>query len=134
VALKILYRDMEEGAVVSLNGRIVLGEETSALREVVKSLLAEGKKNIFLDLANVSLIDSSGLGLLVSAHSSAKAKGVSLRLCNLGPRFNELLQITKLYTAFEISDSDKHAVRAPAKSIGGSSRRWLGRGGSRGFV
>jgi anti-sigma B factor antagonist len=63
----------------------------------------------------VTLIDSSGLGALVSAHSSAKSKGASLRLCNLGSRFKELLQITKLVTVFEVSDTEADAVSSSSK-------------------
>lgn len=115
VALKITNQEIDGVAVLTLDGRIVLGEETSALREKVKSLLGEGKKNIILNLSNVTLIDSSGLGALVTAHSSAKSGGASLRLCNLGSRSNELLQITKLYTVFEVSDTEADALRAMAK-------------------
>jgi len=115
MALKITNREIDGVAVLTLEGRIVLGEETSALREKVKSLLGEGKKNIVLNLNNVTLIDSSGLGALVTAYSSAKSGGASLRLSNLGSRFNELLQITKLYTVFEVSETEADAVRAMAK-------------------
>jgi anti-sigma B factor antagonist len=115
VALKITNQEIDGVAVLTLDGRIVLGEETSALREKVKSLLGEGKKNILLNLGNVTLIDSSGLGALVTAYSSAKSGGASLRLCNLGSRSNELLQITKLYTVFEVSDTEEDALRAMAK-------------------
>jgi anti-sigma B factor antagonist len=115
MALKITNREVDGVAVLTLDGRIVLGEETSALREKVKSLLGEGNKNIVLNLSNVTLIDSSGLGALVAAYSSAKSGGASLRLCNLGSRFNELLQITKLYTVFEVSDTEADALRALTK-------------------
>jgi anti-sigma B factor antagonist len=115
VALKITNQEIDGVAVLTLEGRIVLGEESSALREKVKSLLGEGKKNILLNLGNVTLIDSSGLGALVAAYSSAKSGGASLRLCNLGSRSNELLQITKLYTVFEVSDTEEDALRAMAK-------------------
>ena len=115
MALKITNREVDGVAVLVLDGRIVLGEETSALREKVKSLIGEGKKNILLNLSNVTLIDSSGLGALVTAYSSAKSGGASLRLSNLGSRFNELLQITKLYTVFEVSETEADAVRAMAK-------------------
>lgn len=115
MALKITNREVYGVAVLALDGRIVLGEETSTLREKVKSLLAEGKKNIVLNLSNVTLIDSSGLGALVAAYSSAKSGGASLRLCNLGSRFNELLQITKLYTVFEVSETEAEALSAMAK-------------------
>jgi anti-sigma B factor antagonist len=115
VSLKITNREVDGVAVLALDGRIVLGEETSSLREKVKNLLGEGKKNIVLNLSNVTLIDSSGLGALVAAYSSAKSGGASLRLCNLGARFNELLQITKLYTVFEVSETEEDALRAMAK-------------------
>src|ERR1700693_2993067 len=115
MALKITNREVDGVAVLALDGRIVLGEETSALREKVKSLLGEGKKQLVLDLRNVTMIDSSGLGALVAAHSSAKSAGASLRLCNLGSRTNELLQITKLVTVFEASDTEADAVSSFSK-------------------
>jgi anti-sigma B factor antagonist len=113
--LKITNREVDGVTVLALDGRIVLGEETSTLREKVKSLLGQGKKNIVLNLNNVTLIDSSGLGALVAAYSSAKSGGASLRLSNLGTRFNELLQITKLYTVFEVSETEADALRALSK-------------------
>jgi anti-sigma B factor antagonist len=103
--------------VLWLEGRIVLGEESSALRQTVKSLLADGKKNIVINLSNVTFIDSSGLGALVTAYSSVKSGGGALRLCRLGTRFSELLQITRLYTVFDVSDNEEEAVRAMAKRI-----------------
>jgi anti-sigma B factor antagonist len=112
MALKITDREVDGVAVLALEGRIVLGEETVALREKVKGLLAAGKKKLVLDLKNVSMIDSSGLGALVTAHSSAKSAGATLRLCNLGTRTNELLQMTRLVTVFEVSASEADAVRA----------------------
>jgi anti-sigma B factor antagonist len=115
MALKITNREVDGVTVLALDGRIVLGEETVALREKVKGQLAAGKKQLVLDLRNVTFIDSSGLDALVVAHSSAKSCGASLRLCNLGLRFNELLQITKLYTVFEVSDTEADALRAMAK-------------------
>jgi anti-sigma B factor antagonist len=116
MALKITDRETDGVAVLTLEGRIVLGDETVALREKVKALLAAGKKKIILNLQNVSMIDSSGLGALVTAHSSAKANGATLRLCNLGTRTNELLQMTRLVTVFEVSGTEADAVRAMAQA------------------
>jgi anti-sigma B factor antagonist len=116
MALKITNHEVDGVAVLALEGRIVLGEETIALRERVKGQLAAGKKQLVLDLKNVTYIDSSGLDALIVAHSRAKSCGASLRLCNLGLRFNELLQITKLYTVFEVSSTEADAVRAIAKT------------------
>jgi anti-sigma B factor antagonist len=115
MALKITNRDVEGVTLLTLDGRIVLGEETVALREKVKGLLGEGKKKLVLDLRNVTQIDSSGLGALVAAHSSAKSAGATLRLCNLGSRTNELLQMTKLLTVFEVFNSETDAVRGFSK-------------------
>ena len=115
MALKITNHEVDGVAVLALEGRIMLGEETSTLRETVKSLLADGKKNILLNLSNVTKIDSSAFGALVTANSSAKSGGASLRLCNLGSRLSEMLQVTKLYTVFEVSDTEAEAVRAMTK-------------------
>jgi anti-sigma B factor antagonist len=115
MALNITSGEVSGVAVVWLDGRIVLGEETIALREKVKGLLGEGKKKLVLNLKNVMFIDSAGLGALVAAHSSAKSNGATLRLCNLGTRANELLQLTRLVTIFEISNSEADAVNSFSK-------------------
>ena len=115
MGLKITSRGVDEVAVLALEGRIVFGAETIALSEKVKSLLAAGKKKLVLDLNNVTFIDSAGLDVLIIGHISAKSSGASLRLCNLGSRSNELLQITKLCTVFEVSETEADAVCALAK-------------------
>jgi anti-sigma B factor antagonist len=115
VALKMTDREVDGVVVVALDGRIVLGEETNAFREKIKALLAEGKKKILLNLDNITLIDSTGLGTLVSAHHSAASRGASLRLCKLGTKFQEVLQVTKLLTVFDVSDTEADGVRSFAK-------------------
>jgi anti-sigma B factor antagonist len=110
VALKMTNREVDGVSVVTLDGRIVLGDESNALRVKLKSLIAEGKKQIVLNMDNITYIDSSGLGILVAAHCSAKTQGVSLRLCHLGRKFQEVLQITKLLTVFEVCDTEAAAV------------------------
>src|ERR1700722_20018615 len=112
MTLKITGREVDGVEVLALEGRIVLGEETVTLREKVDALLASGKKKIVLDLKNVTMIDSSGLGALVSVHSSAKSSGTTLRPLTLGSRTSELLQLTRLVTVFDVSDSEADAVRA----------------------
>ena len=112
MALKMTDRVVDGVAVVAMDGRIVLGEESTALREKVKSLLASGQKKIVLNMNNVTYIDSSGLGALVAAHTSAKTQGASLKLSNLGQKFQEVLQVTKLLTVFEVYDSEAAAIRS----------------------
>jgi anti-sigma B factor antagonist len=118
MALKLATHEVDGVTVLALDGRIVLGEETSKLRETVKNLVSEGKKKLVLDMKNVTMIDSSGLGALVAAYSSAKSAGASVRLSNLGAHFNNLLQITKLLTVFEVSKTREDAVRSFSKSQG----------------
>jgi anti-sigma B factor antagonist len=115
VALQITERTMDGVAVLALDGRITLGDETNQLREKVKSLLDEGRKKILLNLDNVTLIDSTGLGTLVSIHHSAAAKGASVRLCKLGSKFQEVLQVTKLLTVFDVSDTEADGIKSFAK-------------------
>lgn len=110
VALKFTNREVDGVAVLALDGRIVLGEESNALREKVKAVVAEGKKKIVLNMDNVTFIDSAGLGTLVASHHSAKAQGAALKLCHLGSKFQEVLQITKLLTVFDVYNTEAEAV------------------------
>src|SRR5258708_4019976 len=110
VALKITDRVVDGVTVEALEGRIVLGEESNALREKVKSLLAAGQKKIVLNMDNVTYIDSSGLGTLVASHTTARSQGASLKISNLGSKFQEILQVTKLVTVFEVYPSEVAAI------------------------
>jgi anti-sigma B factor antagonist len=118
MALKMTNREVDGVAVVALDGRIVLGEESNALREKVKSLIAGGKKKLVLNMNNVTFIDSAGLGTLVAAHHSAKTQGAALKLCHLGAKFQEVLQITKLLTVFDVYNTEAEAVGSFSKGAG----------------
>jgi anti-sigma B factor antagonist len=115
VALKITKHNVDGVAVVALDGRVVLGEESSELRNTVKGLLAESQKKIVLDVGRVGFIDSSGLGTLVAVYHTAKAQGATLALCQLGSKFEELLQMTRLLTVFDSYKTEADAVKALAK-------------------
>ena len=108
--LKMTERVVDGVSVLDLEGRIVLGDESSALRERVKALLEQGRKKLVLNMGQVSYIDSAGLGALVAAHTSAKNQGASLKLVNLGSKFREVLQVTKLLTVFEVYDTEQAAI------------------------
>jgi anti-sigma B factor antagonist len=110
VPLKMTERTVDGVAVLDLEGRIVLGEESSALRERVKNLLVADRKKIVLNMGNVSYIDSAGLGALVASFTSAKNQGAILKLVNLGQKFREVLQVTKLLTVFEVYDTEPAAI------------------------
>lgn len=115
MALKMNSREVDGISVLQLEGRIVLGEESNALREKVKSLLNENKKKIVMNMDNVTYIDSAGLGTLVAAFHSARAQGAAMKLSNLGSKFQEVLQVTKLMTVFEVFDTEDAAIKSFSK-------------------
>jgi len=111
MSLKIESKKIDDVTVVHCTGRIVFGDEASALRAELKKVLASSKK-ILLNLADVSYIDSGGLGSLVGVYSSARAAGADIKLSGLGQRVRDVLQITKLVTVFEVYDNEQKALAA----------------------
>jgi len=103
--------------IVDLSGRIVLGEGSAGLRDLVRNLVSEGKKKILLNLGDVNYIDSSGLGELVAAFTSVRKQGGELKLLNLTKRVHDLLQITKLYTVFEITDDEAASLKSFSSAV-----------------
>ena len=111
MSLNVDTRKVDGVVIVDLSGRITLGEDSSGkLRQTVRDLLAQGNKKILLNLGNISYIDSSGLGELVASFSTASSQGSAMKLLNLQRKVKDLLQITKLYTVFEVSDNEAEAV------------------------
>jgi anti-sigma B factor antagonist len=110
VALTIASRELDRVSVLSLNGRITLGEGSVQIRDAIRDLIGKGSKSILLDLGEVNYIDSSGLGELVSAYTTAKNQGAALKLLKLTRKVHDLLQLTKLYTVFDIYDDEASAI------------------------
>lgn len=105
-------RQKGDVTIVDISGKISLGEESAALRNLVMDLLGEGNTKILLNLAEVFYIDSSGLGSLVSAFASVKKQGGEIKLLNLTNKVRGVLQITKLYTVFDIADDEASALKS----------------------
>ncbi len=105
-------RQVGDVSVVDVAGRITLGEGSSALRDTMRGLVAGGQKKILLNLGEVSYIDSSGIGELVSGFTTVTNSGGQLKLLNLAKRVKDLLQITKLYTVFDVHEDEAAAVRS----------------------
>jgi anti-sigma B factor antagonist len=103
--------------IVDLYGRIVLGEGSAGVRDLVRNLIKAGNKKILLNLRDVDYIDSSGLGELVSAFTSMRSQGGELKLLNLTKRVRALLQITKLLTVFDITDDEATSVKSFSSAI-----------------
>ncbi len=110
MALTIASREVDGVTVLDLSGRITLGEGSVQLRDAIRDLISKGQKNILLNLGEVNYIDSSGLGELVSAYTTARNQGAALKLLKLTKKVHDLLQLTKLYTVFDISDDEASAI------------------------
>jgi anti-sigma B factor antagonist len=112
VNLKTSTRQIDGVTIVDCSGRITLGEGSVVMRDVVKDLLGKGQKKILLNLGDVNYIDSSGIGELVAAFTTVRNQGGELKLLNLTKKVHDLLQITKLYTVFDVKDDETSAVKA----------------------
>ena len=112
MSMKISTRQVDGVTIVDCSGRITLGEGSVTLRETVGQLLGKNQKKILLNLAEVNYIDSSGIGELVSAFTTVRKQGGDLKLLNLTKKVHDLLQITKLYTVFDVQDDEAAAVKS----------------------
>jgi anti-sigma B factor antagonist len=112
MSMTVQLREINGVTILDVAGRITLGEGSVILREKVREQLNLGKHRIIVNLAGVSYIDSSGLGELTSAFTTAKNRGVTLKLLNLTKRVHDLMQITKLYTVFDVYDDEGSAIES----------------------
>jgi anti-sigma B factor antagonist len=112
VSVKLNTRQVGDVTVVDVAGRITLGEGSSALRDTMRELVGKGQKKILLNLGDVTYIDSSGIGELVSGFTTVTNSGGQLKLLGLNKRVKDLLQITKLYTVFDVHEDEGGAIRS----------------------
>jgi anti-sigma B factor antagonist len=110
--MMINIRRVGSVTIVDFRGRIVLGEESAALRSLVCELLSKGHRQILFNLGDVDYIDSAGLGSLVGAFTSVRKQKGELKLLNLTKKVRDVMQITKLYTVFEIMSDETVGVRS----------------------
>jgi anti-sigma B factor antagonist len=114
--MKTNIRNVDGVAIVDISGRIVLGEESASLRDTISVLLHKGHKQILLNLGAVDHIDSMGLGSLVGAFASVRSQGAELKLLNLPSKIADVMQMTKLYTVFDIANDEAASVKSFAQS------------------
>jgi anti-sigma B factor antagonist len=112
VSVKLTTRQVGDVTVIDVAGRITLGEGSSVLRDALRDLVSKNQKKILLNLGEVSYIDSSGIGELVSGFTTVTNSGGALKLLNLNKRVKDLLQITKLYTVFDVHEDEAGAIRS----------------------
>ena len=112
MTMKANTRQVDGVTIVDLSGRITLGEGSVILRDTVRDLVGKGNKKILLNLGEVNYIDSSGIGELVSAFTTVRNQGGELKLLNFTKKVHDLLQITKLYTVFDVKDDETAAIKS----------------------
>jgi anti-sigma B factor antagonist len=112
MSLTIDTREVAHVTILDIHGRIILGDEIHTLRDAVRGLVAQGKKKIILNLADVDYLDSSGVGELVGSFTTVRNAGGELKLLNLTQKVNDILHVTKLYTVFDIRDDEFTAVKS----------------------
>lgn len=112
MSVKLASRQVGDVSVIDAAGRITLGEGASNFRDTIRDLAAKGNRKLLVNLGEVSYIDSSGIGELVSGFTTVTNNGGQLKLVGLSKRVKDLLQITKLYTVFEVYDDETEAVRS----------------------
>lgn len=110
MALTTNVRRVGNVAIMDLSGKITLGESTGILRDELRSLMAQGNKNILLNMKDVGYVDSAGLGELVGAYTTAANQGGSVKLLNMQSKMKDLMQVTKLHTIFPSFEDEKAAV------------------------
>lgn len=110
--MKATSRNLNGVEMIKLEGKITIGSGDTQLRDVIMNCLKEGKQNILLDMANVSTIDSSGIGELVGAYTTVTNRGGKLKLLHLPPKVTDLLQVTQLITVFEVYENEQEALKS----------------------
>ena len=110
--MEISERNDGKVTILGLTGKVTLGEGDVLLKDKLHSLLNQGRKDVLLNLAQVSYVDSAGLGAIVSAYTTMTREGGSLKLANVTKKLQDLLSITKLLTVFETFDSEDEALRS----------------------
>ena len=112
MSVKLTTRQVGDVSVVDAAGRITLGEGAITFRDAIRDLASKGNAKILLNLSEISYIDSSGIGELVSGYTTVRNQGGVLKLVGLTKRVQDLLQITKLYTVFDVYDDEATAIQS----------------------
>ncbi len=110
MSFRTASREVGGVTVIDMDGRITLSEGSDLLRELIRENLDAGHKKIVMNMSGISYIDSTGLGELVSGYRQIKSEGGELKLLNLNKKVGDLLQVTKLYTVFDIHIDETQAI------------------------
>lgn len=112
MSMHINAREVQGVTILDISGRITLGDETGTLRDAVRDLVSKGAKKIVLNLAEVTYIDSTGVGELVGSLMTVRNAGGELKLMNLTPKVKDVVNVTKLYTVFDVKDDEFTAIKS----------------------
>jgi anti-sigma B factor antagonist len=113
--MQIVERAVGDLTILALKGRLVAGDGDDVFRDALDRVVLAGRRNVLLNMNEVTYIDSCGLGILVSKYVTLHTRHGQLKLCNLRPRSFRVLEITKLLTVFDAFDSEADGVRSFAE-------------------
>ena len=117
MSLQGTCRDVGDVAVIDFSGKITLGEGSAVVRKMVRDLIAQGRRKILFDLSDVDYIDSSGIGEMVAAYTAVRSANGELKLLHLTRRVHDILQITRLFTVFDVQSDEATALRSFRSSV-----------------
>jgi anti-sigma B factor antagonist len=112
MSMEIQRREREGITILELKGRLAVGESCTLLRESVNEQIAQGNKQLILNLQHIDYIDSTWLGSMVICYTTLQKLGGGMKLVNLNRRNLELMLLTKLSTIFQIFAEEQEAVNA----------------------
>lgn len=112
MALRGTCREVGDVAVIDFSGKITLGEGSAVVRQMVRDLIANGRRKILFDLSDVDYIDSSGIGEMVAAYTAVRSANGELKLIHLTRRVHDIMQITRLFTVFDVQADEDAALRS----------------------
>lgn len=110
MSLTVKIRKVDTVSVLDLSGKLTIGEPVMQLRDALRAQVASGDSKFIVNLADVSYVDSSGLGELVSSYTTVRNKGGDVKLLKLTAKIKDLLQMTKLLTVFDVYDDEAKAL------------------------
>ncbi|MDH4037206.1 MAG: STAS domain-containing protein [Candidatus Krumholzibacteria bacterium] len=110
--MKITQREVGNAVILDLNGKLTGGPDAEVFRDVFKSLIDQGKKNVVVNLEKVSWINSTGLGILISGYTSVRRAGGDLVVMHASDRIESILYVTKLNLLFKSFEAEEDALKA----------------------
>jgi len=108
--MKIKQEDREGVTILRLNGKLMGGPDAETFQKLIRELVESGKKKVVVDMGDVSWVNSTGLGILISGYSTLRNAGGTIKLIRVNKRIDQIFMVTKLHTIFDTFEDETHAL------------------------